>query len=112
MAVEVIASGSQAANVGSIHSLSTIAGSAYVLQAAIDVNGLANGSTPDLIIVRIWGKARSSDTARIIKTWSLIGDQSEDLWLSPPFISPHHFSLDIQQSQGTGRTFPWAIYKT
>ncbi len=112
MAIQVIASGSQTCNVGSVHSLSTIAGSAYVIQAAIDLNALANGATPDLLIARIWGKARSSDTARIIKAWSFIGAQSELLWLSPPLISPHHFSLDIQQSQGSSRAVPWALYIT
>lgn len=113
MAVEVLTSGANTpTNIGSVHVLATVSGSAYVLQLAIDLANMANGSTPDLLEVSIIGKARSGDTARLIKKWSIIGAQTELLWLSPPFISPHYFSAEIKQTQGTGRVYPWGIYKT
>lgn len=109
MAAAVKTSGSQAATVTTEHTLATVT-DAGVYQAAIDVSDLVNGATPDLLEIRIYGKARSSDTERLIKVWSLIGAQTEALWLSPPFISPHHYKLTINQIQGTSRTFEWAIY--
>lgn len=109
MAAAVKTSGSQAATVTTEHTLATVTDPG-VYQAAIDVSDLVNGSTPDLLEIRIYGKARSSDTERLIKVWSLIGLQTEALWLSPPFISPHSYKLTINQTQGTSRTFEWAIY--
>lgn len=109
MVAAVKTSGAQAATVTTEHTLATVT-DAGVYQLAIDVADLANGSTPDLLEIRIYGKARSSDTERLMKSWSLIGAQSEALWLSPPFISPHSYKATITQTQGTGRTFEWAIY--
>jgi hypothetical protein len=110
MAAAVKTSGAQAATVTTEHTLATVT-DAGVYQLAIDVSDLANGATPDILEVRIYGKVRSSDTERLILVRTIgPGDQTEDQWMSPPFISPHHYRASITQTQGTGRTFEWAIY--
>lgn len=109
MTAAVKDSGSQTCTVTTEHTLSTIT-DAGVYQAALDFNASVNGTTPDLFEVRLYGKARSADTERLIKAWSLIGAQSEVLFISPPLISPHHYKLTLKQTQGTGRVVPWAVY--
>jgi hypothetical protein len=111
MAVAVNSSGSQTATIGTEHDLATIT-AADVFQPVIDIANLASGSTPDLLEIAAYGKARSSDTERLIKKWRTIGDQLDDLWRLPPIISPHSLRVTLKQTQGTGRAFPWAIYET
>lgn len=110
MTVQVNTSGSQTCTVTTEHTLATVT-DARVLQSALDFNASVNGTTPDLFEVRVYGKARSSDTERLIKCWSLIGAQTEILFITPPLISPHSYKLTLKQTQGTGRAVPWAIYE-
>lgn len=111
MPVAVNASGSQTATISTEHDLATIT-AADVFQPVIDLANLASGATPDILEVAAYGKARSSDTERLIKKWRTGADQVDDLWRLPPIISPHHLRVTLKQIQGTGRAFPWAIYET
>jgi hypothetical protein len=106
--VQVNTSGAQAATVTTEHTLATVT-DARVLQAFIEVQPMTNGATPDLVEIRYYDKARTGDTERLVKVWSLIGAQSELLWISPPVVSPHYYKLTLKQTQGTGRTFNWSI---
>ncbi|MBI1214141.1 MAG: hypothetical protein GC190_21980 [Alphaproteobacteria bacterium] len=109
MSVSVVDSNSQTATIGTEHTLSTLTG-AGVYQVVIDLSNMAGGATPDITEVRLYGKARSTDTERLIKCWSFQGVQSEALWFSPPLISPHDYKVTLKQIQGTGRAYPWAVY--
>jgi hypothetical protein len=109
MVVAVKTSGSQSATVTTEHTLATVT-DAGVYQSTIEVDALVGGTTPDILELRIYGKVRSGDGEKLIKVWSLIGVQSETQWISPPLISPHHYKLTLKQTQGTSRTFEWAIY--
>lgn len=111
MTVAVKTSGSQTATVTTEHDLATVT-DAGVYQLAVDVANMTGGSTPDILELRIYGKARSSDTERLLKAYSLVGAQSETLFVAPALISPHHMRCTLKQAQGTGRAFPWAIYTT
>lgn len=108
MTVQVNTSGAQAATVTTEHTLATVT-DARVLQASVDITDLVNGATPDILEMRLYSKARTGDTERLVKVWSFIGAQSELLWFSPPLISPHYYKLTLKQTQGTSRTFEWAI---
>ena len=110
MAVAVKTSGSQTATVGTEHDLATITDAGiYVL--VVDLNNMVGGTTPDVLILRAYGKARSSDTERLIKPWSMQGVQSEKLFYSIPIMSPHHLRFTLDQDTGAaGRAFPWAVY--
>lgn len=111
MAVAVNTSGSQTATISTEHDLATIT-VPDVFQPVIDLANLASGATPDIVEVSAYGKARSSDSERLIKRWRNGADQVNDLWRLPPIISPHHLRTTLKQIQGTGRAFPWAIYET
>jgi hypothetical protein len=109
MAISVITSGSQACTVNTEHELATVT-AAGSYQLVLDVSALASGSTPDILRVRIYGKARSTDTERLEDDFSIVGAQARALFRSLPVWSPHHYRVTITQTQGTGRTIPWAIY--
>ena len=111
MAVAVNTSGSQTCTISTEHTLATVT-TAGVFQLALDMNALADGATPDILTVKIYGKARSSDTERLMESWEFIGAQGKPLWRSNPELSPHHYKATITQGQGTGRDIPWAIYST
>lgn len=108
--VAVNTSGSQTATIATEHTLATVT-AAKVLQLSVDVANMASGTTPDILELRIYGKARSSDTEREMFCTRLIGAQVQALSVSLPQISPHHFKATLKQTQGTGRAFPWAVYE-
>lgn len=103
-------SGSQTCTISTEHTLATLT-SAGVYQLALDLNAIVGGSTPDILEVRVYGKARSSDTERRMDLHTFVGTQSDPLVLCKPIISPHHYKVTITQTQGTGRAVPWAVYQ-
>ena len=111
MAVAVNTSGSQTCTISTEHTLATIT-TAGVYQLALDLNAMADGTTPDILTVYVYGKARSSDTERLSESYEFIGAQGKPLWRSAPELSPHSYRVSIKQSQGTGRAIPWAVYNT
>lgn len=110
MPVSVNTSGSQTATITTEHTLATIT-TAVTLILSVDVAAMLGGTTPDILELRIYGKARTGDTERLIKTWGFLGAQVETLFLSVPIASPHYYKATLKQTQGTGRAFPWAIYQ-
>lgn len=110
MAASVNTSGAQSVSIGVETTLATIS-AAGTYQLVVDLSVLSNGATPDLLEVRIYGKARSADTERLEEMYVFVGAQSKPLWRSPPVWSPHHLRVSIEQTQGTARTYPWAIYQ-
>lgn len=110
MAVSVVSSGSQTAVIGTEHTLDTIT-AAGVYQLVVDVSNLADGSTPDIVEFRVYGKARSSDSEMLLySSGEYQGNQSLNLKASVAVVSPHHAKFTLIQRQGTGRAFPWAVY--
>lgn len=103
-----VGSGTQTCTVTTEHSLDTetTAGTFVLL---LDVTNLAEGSTPDILEVRFKSKVLTGGT---IRTWLLpvlIGAQNNPLWQSPPFVSMFSLEVTIKQTQGTGRSFDWAL---
>jgi hypothetical protein len=119
MTVAVVSSVSAGAGSGSTtpvvgvseSSLATIT-AAGVYQAAIDLANLANGATPDTLEIRVYGKARTGDTERLLGLVTLVGAQSILLFTDFPRISPHYYRIGITQTTGSARAFPYAIYQT
>lgn len=110
MALSVNTSGSQTAVISTEHDLATIT-SANVFELNVDLVNMVGGTTPDILELREYGKARTGDTERLLKTYTIVGGQTEILFKSVPRISPHHVRYTLKQTQGTGRAFPWAIYQ-
>lgn len=100
-------SGSQTATLTSEHTLATVT-AAGTYQLVVDVANLAAGET---LWLRIYGKARSSDTERLLYSHRVKGETLVELLIaSLAVVSPHHSKFTLRQDGGTGRAFPWAIY--
>jgi hypothetical protein len=118
MAVQVVTSVSAGAGSGSTtptvgsseSSLATIT-AAGTYQLAIDVANMVDGTTPDILEIRVYGKARTGDTERLIDVMTLVGEQTRKLFIDFPRMSPHHWRAGITQTQGTARAFPYAVYQ-
>jgi len=100
--------GSQTATISTEHTLATInTGGVFVL--AVDMANLVAG---DVVEVRIYGKARTGDTERLLHRGTYgPAALASPLVMSVPIASPHHFKATLKQTAGTGRAFPWAIYE-
>lgn len=103
-------SGSQTCVISTEHTLATIT-TAGTYQLALDLANLADGSTPDVLTVKLYTKCRSTDSERLSESWEFIGAQGKPNWRSNPELSPHHIKVTITQTQGTGRAIPWAVYE-
>jgi len=104
----VNSSGSQTATISTEHTLATIA-TAGVFVLAVDMANLVAG---DVVEVRIYGKADSTDTERLLHRGTYgPAALASPLIMSVPIMSPHHFKATLKQTAGTGRAFPWAVYE-
>lgn len=79
---------------------------ANVWVLAIDTANMVGG---DEILLRIYGKARTSDTERLIYIARYAHVQSDPLKLSPPVATPHHYRATLQRVSGTDRAYPWEL---
>lgn len=107
MAVTVQTSGSQTATLDTEHELASIT-AAGTYSLAVDASAMVNG---DITIIRVYGKARSGDTERLIFANVYGHVQAAPLIITVPIMSPHHFRVTLEQTDGTGRAYPWAVYK-
>lgn len=100
-------SGSQTATLTTEHTLATVT-DAGTYQLVVDAANLANN---EHLTLRIYGKARSGDTERLIWPVTVSHAQVAPLVESVPIASPHHLKVTLEQNGGTGRAFPWAVYE-
>lgn len=109
MTVSLNTSGAQLAVITTEHTLATIT-TPGVFQLVVDLAALAAGDTVEL---RIYGKARSSDTERLLQraTYGPV-PLVMPLVQGVPTVTPHYYRATLKQTAGTGRTFPWAVYET
>lgn len=111
MVAAVASSGSQTATIGTEHTLGSAITTAGVYQLVVDLNAMAAGATPDILELRVYGKARSSDTERLIYCATYFSSQGPTLLVQDiARISPHYYKVTLKQTQGTGRAYPWAVY--
>lgn len=100
-------SGSQTATLTTEHTLATIS-TAGTFIVNIDAANLVDGEE---LAIRIYGKARTSDTERKVYEHNIANTQPAPLITSLPYATPHHMKVTIEQNGGTGRAFPWSIYE-
>ena len=98
-------SGSQTATISTEHTLATVT-AAKTLQLVVDVANMVNG---DELELRIYSKARSTDTERRLYFATFSNIQSLELLASLAVVSPHYAKFTLKQTAGTGRAFPWAV---
>lgn len=78
-----------------------------VWQAFIDVNDMVSG---DELEIRVYEKARSGDTQRLVDLWSLTDAQSRPLFVTPPLVLMHGWDFTLKAVSGTV-TVNWSIRK-
>lgn len=107
MTTTALSTGSQTATISTEHTLDTIT-TAGVLLLSVDINAMVAN---DVMELRIYGKARTGDTERLLFKGSY-GPIVSPLTLvqSTPIVSPHYTRFTLKQTAGTGRSYPWAIY--
>lgn len=100
-------SGTQAATIGTEHTLATIT-TAKAFQAIIDIAALVAGEYVELRIKR---KVLSGGTTRVewfgIYSWLDAG--AGPIVVSHPILSTQEYVVTLKQLNGTGRSFPWSV---
>ena len=76
-----------------------------VIQVFLDVSDMVAG---DELQIRIYEKCRSGDTQRIVFQATLVGAQSEPMWVSPSLILMHGWDVTLDAIAGT-ITVLWSI---
>ena len=99
--------GSQTAVISTEHTLATITTSgSFVL--GVDASNMALG---DELVLRVKLKVRSTGTTRLAYEASYSHSQNEPVILSIPVASTNEVVFTLEQTSGTGRTFPWEIWE-
>ena len=98
-------SGTQSATIDTVHTLATVtAGKTYVL--VVDLANLAGG---DIVEIEIWTKVLSGDSSQLAYKAVYAHAQVIKNVYSVPVPANIEFVAKLQQTDGTGRSFKWAI---
>jgi len=108
MALTVVAEGDQVAVIGTEHTLSTQIGAGVHL-LVVDTGAMALG---DILELRIKTKVRTGGTSRLAYSVSYSQVQGDPNKYSVPVPSDVELVATLKQTAGTGRTFPWKIYRS
>jgi len=76
-----------------------------VFQAFLDISDMIAG---DQLQVRIYEKARSGDTQRIVYEAILTGAQAQPIWAAPSLVLLHGWDITLKALAGT-ITVNWSI---
>ena len=112
MPVSIANSGSQTATLNTDHTLATATaptgGALYQLR--VDTNALATNETLTLTLST---RARVADTTRVLYRAVFTGAGEEAIKDSPCVAVPAGSEVvaTLRQEGGTGRAFPWAVYR-
>lgn len=106
MAVTIETSGTQAATVGTEHSL-TIDADAKVFVLVVDTVNMVNS---DELELRITVMTLAAGTRRLTYLAAYKHTQSEPIKASVAVPSANSIEFTLKQTAGTGRSFPWAVW--
>ena len=109
MAVTEHASGTQVATLDTPHTLGTDPDTTDgVFQLWVDVNAMAR---LDRTVFRVYEKVLSGGTQRLAANWVLTNEQFDKIFVSPSLILLHGWKFELEQTDGTGASYPWSIRK-
>lgn len=77
-------------------------------QACVDLNALLTG---DQFQFRIYEKARSADTQRIVYETIWTGAQSQPNFMTPALLLLNGWDMTLKKLAGTDRLITWSIRK-
>jgi hypothetical protein len=107
MAITEITGGSQSATLTTEHTLTTqTTAGTYVL--AVDMTNMA---AADVVELAIKVKARSASASKYAYRQTFSGIQDTAIQFSVPVPVPFEIACTLLQTNGTGRTFEWSLYK-
>ena len=102
--------GTQSATLDTEHTLLDTANSG-VYQLFVDLTNLAGGVSPDFTTLRIYTKVRSGNDYKII--WLAIYQGgltgANATAVSPAFAASIGYKATLEQTDGTGRDYIWAV---
>lgn len=102
--------GTQSATLDTEHTLLDTA-NAGVYQLFVDLTNLAGGASPDITTIRVYTKIRSGGDYELI--WQDIYQGgltgANVAAASPAFASNIGFKATLEQTDGTGRDYIWAV---
>lgn len=100
-----IASGTQAATLDTEHTLATdTTNHTYVL--AVDTGAMVNG---DITVLRLKTKVLSGGTSRLAYEAMFANVQARPNKYSPPIPADIEIVATLEQTDGTGRSYPWKL---
>jgi hypothetical protein len=79
-----------------------------IYQFFVDLNALAAG---DVFECRMYEKATSAGTQRLVYSCRFAGAQGAPVWASPSFILLHGWDVTLRKIIGTDRSLAWSIRK-
>jgi hypothetical protein len=107
MGLVAAATGSQAAAIGTEHSLTQQTGiGIYVLM--VDASAML---ADDVTILRLKTKLNGAATSRVAYEYTLSGAQVAPNWYSVPVPVDTEIICTLQQTTGTARTYPWKLLR-
>lgn len=104
-AVTVVDSGTQTAVLDTEHTLfETTTNGAY--SSSINLGNMASG---DITIIRLHKKVLTGSTQDLIRPWTFTGAQTDKVFYIPHISAPFGVKITIEQTDGTGRDYPWSV---
>lgn len=103
--MQVESSGTQTAVIGTEHTLSAPS-AAKTRVLLVDVSALAAG---EVLWLRFYGPVLSGGAPQSIIQQTFTGVLADPHTQSPPILLPQGGTITLQQTTGTGRSFPWAV---
>lgn len=108
MALVEAQSGSQAATVGTTHTLGVEETVDAYYQLVVDVSVLAAG---DVLELTAELKVKTAGTARVCAFATFRDVQTEQAVFSVPIPNIYGLTFKLRQTAGTGRTFDWSVLR-
>jgi hypothetical protein len=105
MALAIVNSGTQSATLDTEHTLDNdTSGKTYVL--VVDTGAMVDG---DVTILRIKTKVLSGGTLRLAYSATYANAQTHPNVYSVPVPANVEIECSLEQTDGTGRSYPWAL---
>jgi hypothetical protein len=99
--------GTQTAVIDTIHTLATIT-TTGVYELAVDTNAMVAGDT---LVLRVNDRVLTGGSNRLTYSATYANAQATFIKKSPPIVVLFNCTFTLEQQDGTGRNFPWAINK-
>jgi len=101
----LLATGTQTAVIDTEHSLATVSTSSVVM-LYVDT---ANLSTGDVLVLRVKTLVLNGGTTRLCQEAVYANPQAIPIKYSDPLITDQEAVFTLEQTDGTGRAFPWKV---